>query len=656
MLTHARTFAVRARLAVPAAATLALCFSTGGFYPGAVALAAIVTIAALVLRLTLAARPWEGWSAGLSVSAGALALFATWTLLSAGWSDAPGRALIEFDRALLYLAVLVLFGLFARRAGDLGVVLRWTAFAIAGVAIAAVVTRLAPGTFPIDRPTEHERLAFPLTYWNTLGVFAALGLVLLLHVTASVRQPAVWRVLAAAAFPAVAVTLYFTFSRGGVLAAAGGLAVYVVLGHSRLLLPALLAIGPATAVALTTAFDADVLATERFASQAAAAEREEVLITLVLCVAGAAVLRALLLLADVGLARLRLGRGRRLAIRSVVAVAFVLVLVGGAVATDAPARLEQERQELMTDKRDDLRGRLAVWDTNGNGRDDHWRVAVDEFRAAPLHGTGAGTFQRSWERMRAGEANVVDAHSLYLEVLSELGWPGLLLLTVALAAPLAVGMRRLRGPERHAYAAFLAAGLALLGHAGMDWDWEMPALFLWFFAAGGLVLARPPGESAPSPGRLPRVVAGLACLVLAVTPVLMYRALGPLARSVEAFQAGDCRTAVDSALDSIEALPALPEPFEVLGYCDARAGRNDLAIRAMRSAQARDPDGWEFAYGLAVTQALAGQDPAAALAQLRRVNPIEPLAADLIEQLSSRSPAKRKRAAGRAPVPYDAAS
>jgi hypothetical protein len=656
MLTHARRFAAGARLAVPAAATLALCFATGGFYPGAVALAAVVTIAALVLRLTVAARPWEGWSAGLSVSAGALALFATWTLLSASWSDAPGRALIEFDRALLYLAVLVLFGLFARQAGDLGVVLRWTAFAIAGIAIAAVITRLAPGTFPIDRPTEHERLAFPLTYWNSLGVLAALGLVLLLYVTASVREPAFWRVLAAAAFPAVAVTLYFTFSRGGVLAAAGGLVVYLVLGHSRLFLPALLAIGPPTAVALTTAFDADLLATERFASQAAAAQREEVLVTLALCVAGAGVLRALLLFADAGLGRIRLTRGWRLAVRSVVAVALVVVVVGGVVATDAPARLEQERQELMTDKRDDLRGRLAVWDTNGNGRDDHWRTAVDEFKAAPLHGTGAGTFQRSWERMRGGEANVVDAHSLYLEVLSELGWPGLLLLTIALAIPLAVGVGRLRGRERHAYAAFLAAGLALLGHAGMDWDWEMPALFVWFFAASGLLLARRPSESAPSPGRMSRVVAGLACLVLAITPVLMYRALGPLSRSVEAFQAGDCRTAVDAALDSIEALPALAEPFEVLGYCDARAGRHDLAVRAMRSAQARDPDGWEYAYGLAVTQALAGEDPSAALAQLRRANSREHMAIELIESLSSRSPAKRRRAASRAPVPYDAAS
>ena len=32
---------------------------------------------------------------------------------------------------------------------------------------------------------------------------------------------------------------------------------------------------------------------------------------------------------------------------------------------------------------------------------------------------------------------------------------------------------------------------ALLLHAMVDWDWEMPALFIWFFGAAGAVLAAP---------------------------------------------------------------------------------------------------------------------------------------------------------------------
>ena len=653
-MRRARTFVARSRLAAPAAGGAALCFSTGGFFPGAVALAAIIAIAALVLRLTLARRPWEGWSAALSVAAGALALFTVWTLVSAQWSDAPGRALIEFDRSLLYLAVLVLFGLFAASAGDLGTLLRWTAAAAACVCVAAVLTRLDPGTFPIAKPSEQTpRLAFPLTYWNALGVLAGIGLVLLFHVTSSTRQPAVARVLAAAVMPAVAVTLYFTFSRGGVVAATFGLVVYFVLGHSRAFLPALLAVVPTTAFALNRAFDADLLAGAQFAAPAAAAERSDVLSTLVLCVVAAGVVRAVLLFGDHGLGRIRLS-GRRRFVGKAVAVAIVFALAGAAVASGVPDRVDRERRDLLAGDRQDQRGHLADFDDNN--RAEHWQVALDEYLAQPLHGTGAGTYQRSWERERPSEFSVVDAHSLYLEVLSELGWPGLLFLVVALLTPLAVAVRRLRGPERHAYAAFLAASGALLLHAGIDWDWEMSALFLWFFGASGVVLARRAGGEAAVPARLTRVLAGLACLALAITPVLMYRSTRALERSVSAFQAGDCDAAIDGALDSIDALPALAEPFEVLGYCDARAGRNDLAIRAMRSARSRDPEGWEFAYGLAVTEALAGRDPSAALADLRRANPLEPMARDLVESLSSRSPAQRRRAAGKSPIPFDAAS
>jgi O-antigen ligase len=645
----------RARLAAPAAATAALCVGAGGFFPGLTAFATVAALVGLLLRITLARRPWEGWSAGLSVAAGALALFAVWTLLSSHWSGAPGRALLEFDRTLLYLAVFVVSGLFAARAGNLAVVLRWTAAAACGACLAGLATRLAPGSFPTSLPADQTRLAFPLTYWNSLGLLAAVALVLALHVTASIRQPRVARVLAAAAFPAVAVALYFTFSRGGSLAAVFGLAVYLVLGYSRGFVPALIAIVPATAFVLQRAFDADLLAGARFDQPVAAAQRGDLLKVVIACVLAAGLLRAGLLFADRALARIRLSRRVRLGAK-LVAASLVALLAAGAVAGGVPARVERERQALTDTKPrsgEDLRVHLTTWDDNS--RYEHWRVARDAFRADPLHGTGAGTYQRTWERERPSRFKVRDAHSLYLEVLSELGWPGMLFLGLALATPFAFALARIRGPERHAHAAFIAAGGALLVHAGVDWDWEMPALFVWFFGASGVVLARrrAASPSVAPPARVTRLVAGLACLGLAVTPVLVLQSQGALDRSNHAFRAGDCGTAIDAALDSIGALPARAEPFEILGYCDARAGRGDLAMRAMRSARARDPDGWEYAYGLAVTQALAGQDPSAAVADARRLNPLEPKALQLQRAMRLRSPARRARAAGRLPIPYD---
>ena len=89
----------------------------------------------------------------------------------------------------------------------------------------------------------------------------------------------------------------------------------------------------------------------------------------------------------------------------------------------------------------------------------------------------------------------------------------------------------------------------------------------------------------------------------------------------------------------------------MLGYCDARAGENALAVRAMRSAVERDPDNWQYAYGLAVTQALAGQDPRAEAARARRLNPLEPLARDLERRLRASTPARWRSVAARAEVP-----
>ena len=90
----------------------------------------------------------------------------------------------------------------------------------------------------------------------------------------------------------------------------------------------------------------------------------------------------------------------------------------------------------------------------------------------------------------------------------------------------------------------------------------------------------------------------------------------------------------------------------MLGWCDARFGRVGLAIDAMRAAQRRDPHNWQYAYGLAVTQARAGQDgrPAAQLAL--RLNPLEPLARDLVRALRRAGPKRRQAIAKKAVIPF----
>jgi hypothetical protein len=71
----------------------------------------------------------------------------------------------------------------------------------------------------------------------------------------------------------------------------------------------------------------------------------------------------------------------------------------------------------------------------------------------------------------------------------------------------------------------------------------------------------------------------------------------------------------------------------------------------MRAARARDPRNWQYAYGLAITQALAGQDPRSAAQLALRLNPLEPLARKLVRDMRSDSVKRRRTLAGQAAVP-----
>jgi hypothetical protein len=236
---------------------------------------------------------------------------------------------------------------------------------------------------------------------------------------------------------------------------------------------------------------------------------------------------------------------------------------------------------------------------------------------------------------------------------AELGVVGLVLIVVVLAMVLGAAVVRLRGPDRQAAAAVLAGGLALFAHAGIDWDWEMPVLFVWLFAAGGMLLAGDGSRFAREPRRLSRLLAGLGCLLLVLTPALVIQSQSALDRATTALETDDCGTAVDSALSSLDALRLRAEPFEVLGWCDLRAGEYELAVGAMRAAQARDPDNWQYPYGLAVTSAFAGEDPRPAVRRTVELNPRDEQTEALVAAFRGDDPAAWKRRAARLPLPAD---
>ena len=254
---------VRSALAVlpaliPGACVVLLAFQAGGFFPSSWTPIAFVAAVALAVRLTTLERPFAGFSAWSGVAAAALALLATWILLSVSWSDAAGRALIEFGRLLTYLLVLVTCASLAPREHRLAWAVRGVALAIGVVCVAALVARLRPDIWN-EPGSGLSRMDFPITYWNALAMLAGVGLVLGLHLSASEHEPRVVRVLAAALPPVAAVTIYFTLSRGGIFATVAGVVAYLILGFSRATPGALLAIAPPMYVALQKAYDADLL-------------------------------------------------------------------------------------------------------------------------------------------------------------------------------------------------------------------------------------------------------------------------------------------------------------------------------------------------------------------------------------------------------------
>ena len=649
-----------ALLLLPAALTVYLSVSGGGFFAGTTAVATLVVLVAMVLRTTLAERPFEGFSPLLAVVAVALGLFAVWTLASFSWSDSASRALLEFDRALLYLAVLLLTASVIRTSGRLRWMLRALAGALVVVCAIGLVSRVMPDVWPIERNIAEDRLSYPLTYWNALGLLAALGSVLALFLTTDEREPRQSRVIAAAALPLLAATLLLTFSRGAIVAAGIGVVAFACLGRPRALLPGLVAAGPATAIALVFTYRADLLGTERYTSAAAISQGHDAALAIGLCVAGAAVLRLLLLPVDGALTRFHLPE--RIG-RPVVVGATALAVIGAlalALALDAPEYVERQYDGFLNGSGiDTAKSRDRLSNPGNNGRTDFWRVARDAWRSEPLHGVGAGVYQTLWSRHRPEPDPGTDGHSLYLEVLAELGVVGLALLAVALALILGRLLHLVRGPDRALYAGIFAAGIAWACHAAIDWDWEMPAVTLPFFALGGLALARGrtptggPHTRSTTASRPLRVAVGVGLLVLAVTPALVAVSQSRLDDGARAFRQGDCSEAIDRALGAASVLRVRPEPYEILGLCDARRrGAGRLGVQMMEQAVARDPDNWEFHYGLALVRGAAQLDPRPAARAAHRLNPRGRLTRAALRRFDTTDPRKWERRARRARLSF----
>ena len=189
----------------------------------------------------------------------------------------------EFDRALLYLMMFALVATLPRTTQTARMVLIGIAAGATFVCIVGLLTRVLPDVFPIAPNVLDQRLSYPITYWNGVGLLAALAIVFATHFTCSTRERPAARVTGAAVLPLLASTLFFTFSRASIVVMAVGVVLYVVLARPRGFLPALIAVVPTTAIAVIWSYDADLLAKPNPTSDAAVDQGLEVFVVLVLC-------------------------------------------------------------------------------------------------------------------------------------------------------------------------------------------------------------------------------------------------------------------------------------------------------------------------------------------------------------------------------------
>lgn len=565
---------------------------------------------------------------------GVLAAFTVWTGLGMIWSESAERSAVELGRVATLLGIFVLALLTQGGQPAFRRLLGATAAAVVVLSLVALASRFHPNLFPPNEvaealPGERNRLNYPLGYWNGLATLVAIGMPLLLWISRAVRWP--WVGAAATALlPVLALTTFFTLSRGGVVEIAVAISVLAAFHPRRLQLALPLLWGGLGSVVLIAAAQARTELTEGSLDSIAAAQGEEMtLITLaVFLVVGLVAWGTQSLLDRRGL---RLPSpsaelSRRIA-AGLAGVVVVVALIGGAPG-EISDRWQQFKEPVTPGG-----GSVRLESTSGSGRYQWWDSAVEAGTSEPLLGIGAGTWEFWWARGDGGIPGYVrEAHSLYLEAFGELGLPGALLITAFVGGILGVGgVRLIRRRDDLEDAAALAAGVAAASAfalaAAIDWAWELTVLPAAFLIIGAGIIhstatARAGSSRQVSSLRARAGVAAAAGVALAVILPTMLSAAA-ISSSKASFDDGNLGAALADARRAEEMLPFSAQAKLQEALVLQAAGSFDEAAGAATEATEREPTNWRNWFALSEIERSRRNDQAAseALLKARELNP-----------------------------------
>jgi hypothetical protein len=380
---------------------------------------------------------YGAWPVALLIALTAL------TALSVIWSVQPDDSFKDAGRMLAYCGVFAAAVTLARV-----VPARWPAV-VGGVVLAAVVvcvyallTKVFPDQF--DPGDIYARLRAPYSYWNAIGLTAAMGAIGCMWLGARRAGHALLSALAYPAMGLMLLTLMLAYSRGALVALVLGLALWFCIVPLRLRGAAVLLCGAIAAGGVIAwdfsrhALNSDSIALD---ARTSAGHQLGVLIAVMLIV---------LTLAGLAFgfwtgrnAPSIISRRRAGAILLSVLV-LVIVAFAGALAASHRGFTGSISHGLhaLTDPHaavpSNTPGRLTAV---GSVRARYWNEALKVFQAHPALGAGAEGYATARLRYRTETLDVRHAHGYAVQTLSDLGLVGLLLTLALLAAWMATAGR-----------------------------------------------------------------------------------------------------------------------------------------------------------------------------------------------------------------------
>ena len=595
----------------------ALAAADGGYYPTAWGWGGLIA-AWLVAGIVLVGSPARPSTLEL-VFLGGMAGLAAWIWLSVTWSDDSVESVLEGQRVLLYATAALALVLVLKKRFVAPVV----GGALTGLAVPLLYglgTRLFPDRLGVFDPIAGYRLTEPVGYWNGMGILAAMAALLALGFAARARTLAV-RGISAALVVLLLATVYFTFGRGPWIALGLGLLAAIALDPRRLQLVAVaVGIGVPAGLGVVLASQYDALRREDAPIALAADEGERLALWLLLLAIAAAAVAVVFALGE---RRVELPRRVATAFAATLAVGAALVVLGVVVRLGGPVDIVERAYDAFdapppTVAGPDLGERLFSF--SGSYRVDLWKSAWRQYEANPVLGGGAGSFEQHWLADRPFEHKVRDAHSLYFETLSELGPVGLALLLLTLGAPVAAALVSRRHPL---VPAAFAAYVAYLVHAGIDWDWELPALTVLALLCGTAMLAAARRSDTPLQlGTWGRGIAVAGSLAVAAVVFVALVGNNAIAHSDTAADDGNWSKAESEARKAKRWAPWSSEPWQRLG--EAHLGQDRFAAAEQDFREAIDREPRDFELWLDLARATDGAERAAALRRASELNPLSP--------------------------------